>query len=85
MGRVCPACGKKLQAVAIRCECGQELPEARDVLSDPDDPRCSICGAGVALMAEVCPSCGAKGYPALRPRQSKKSLGMGEELKKPAS
>lgn len=83
MARACPQCGKELDAVAIRCSCGTELPEARDVLSDPDSPECSICHKGIDLNAEKCPHCGSRGYPALRPRQSKKSLGVGEDLIKP--
>lgn len=82
MGRVCPSCGKDLAAFAVRCECGNELPEARDLMSDPDAPACSICHEAMDLNAEECPSCGARGYPALRPRQSKKSLGVGDDLVK---
>jgi hypothetical protein len=83
MARACPSCGKELESVAIRCECGTELPEAKDVLSDPDAPTCSICHGDMPLNDEACPKCGARGYPALRPRQSKKSKGVGEDLVKP--
>ncbi len=75
MTRSCPQCGVPLDALAIRCDCGHELPEARDTRSDPDRPRCGVCGADIALMALSCPQCGAEGYPALRPRRGKKSLG----------
>ena len=73
--RRCPKCGRELPALAIRCQCGAELPEARDVRSDPDRPACGVCGQPMELMALRCPSCGAEGYPALRPRRGKKSLG----------
>lgn len=43
--------------------------------SDPDKPSCNVCGAAIALMAQQCPNCGADGYPALRGRRGKKSLG----------
>lgn len=78
MTRQCPNCGARLAALAIRCACGHELPEARDVRSDPDAPRCGACGAEMGLMAATCPGCGAHGYPALRPRRGKKSLGSPE-------
>jgi predicted RNA-binding Zn-ribbon protein involved in translation (DUF1610 family) len=73
--RSCPKCGAQLEAQAIRCRCGHELPEARDVRSDPDRPRCGMCDRELDLMALTCPHCGAEGYPALRPRRGKKSLG----------
>ena len=75
MTRQCPKCGAHRDALAIRCTCGHELPEARDARSDPDAPRCGVCGAAMQLMALTCPHCGAQGYPALRPRRGKKSLG----------
>ena len=77
--RRCPQCGRELPALAIRCECGHELPEARDLRSDPDQPTCAVCGQTMALMMERCPSCGAVGYPALRGRKGKKSLGSPEQ------
>lgn len=61
--------------MAIRCQCGHELPEARDVRSDPDRPVCEICDRPMPIMAETCPACGATGYPALRPRRGKKWQG----------
>lgn len=78
MTRQCPKCGASLDALAIRCACGHELPEARDIRSDPDTPRCGVCAAEMDLMALICPQCGAGGYPALRPRRGKKSLGSPE-------
>lgn len=75
MKRLCPSCGTELDGFTIRCRCGHEYPEARDLRSDPDHPTCSMCGARMELMAETCPACGSGGYPALRPRRSKKSLG----------
>jgi predicted amidophosphoribosyltransferase len=75
MTRHCPTCGAELVALAVRCTCGHELPEARDLRSDPDQPTCGVCGAAIALMAERCSACGADGYPALRSRRGKKSLG----------
>jgi hypothetical protein len=79
MTRQCPSCGRELAAFAVRCGCGTELPEARDLRSDPDHPSCGTCGAAITLMTETCPACSARGYPALRPRRSRKSLGPDEE------
>ena len=73
--RFCPRCGAELAPLAVRCACGHELPEARDIRSDPDRPRCGACGAAMELMAYRCAACGAEGYPALRPRRGRKSLG----------
>ncbi|HWP36567.1 MAG TPA: zinc ribbon domain-containing protein [Gemmatimonadales bacterium] len=75
MNRQCPQCGTSLAASVLRCGCGYVFPEARDVLSDPDHPRCAACGKAMELMALTCPSCGATGYPALRARRGKKTLG----------
>ena len=75
MTRQCPKCGQVLASLAVRCACGYELPEARDLRSDPDQPACGVCGAAIALMALQCPACGADGYPALRGRRGKKSQG----------
>lgn len=75
MTRRCPQCGRSLAALALRCECGAVLPEARDLRSDPDHPVCGACGSAMGLMVEQCPACGAQGYPALRGRRGKKSLG----------
>jgi rRNA maturation protein Nop10 len=80
VSRRCPKCGTELSALAVRCNCGHELPEARDLRSDPDQPRCNTCGAAMTLMAERCPACGAGGYPALRPRRGKKSQGSAGSL-----
>jgi hypothetical protein len=33
----------------------------------------------MALMVERCPSCGAVGYPAMRPRQGRKCKQVGDE------
>ncbi len=79
MSRVCPKCDRKLAASAIRCECGHALPEARDARSDPDQPRCGVCGKPMEFMAHKCPSCDADGYPALRPRLGRKSQRAGDE------
>lgn len=78
MTRRCPQCGRELTSLEVRCTCGFELPEARDLRSDPDHPHCAACGVSMALMAEKCPSCGATGYPALRGRRGKKSQGSPE-------
>lgn len=75
MTRQCPSCHKELPAFTVRCSCGAELAEVRDRRSIPDQPSCNVCGAGLALMTETCPACGADGYPALRSRKGKKSLG----------
>jgi tRNA(Ile2) C34 agmatinyltransferase TiaS len=75
MTRRCPECGRELPSLGVRCACGHALPEARDLRSDPDRPRCGVCGAEMALQALRCPSCGADGYPALRARRGKRSLG----------
>jgi hypothetical protein len=73
--RACPQCGRELAALAVQCSCGFALPEVRDRRSDPDDPRCAVCNKPMVLMAERCPSCNAEGFPALRARRGKKSLG----------
>lgn len=78
MKRACPKCGAAVGALDLRCACGYEWPEARDIRSDPANPRCGVCGAGMELLSERCPSCGAEGYPALRPRRGRKSLGAPE-------
>lgn len=75
MMRCCPACGRELEAMAIRCPCGHALPEAQDARTDPERPRCEVCGAGIGLMDERCAACGADGYPALRPRTGRKWQG----------
>ena len=75
MDRRCAACGSALEAFAVRCSCGTATPEARDALSDPSRPRCAVCQGSMALMDEACPACGARGFPALRARRGKKSLG----------
>jgi hypothetical protein len=72
VSRSCPECNATFSSLAVRCECGYELPESRDLRSDPDEPQCGVCGAAMDPMAQRCPSCGAYGYPALRPRQGKK-------------
>ena len=85
MTRQCPSCGRELAAFAVRCSCGHTLPEAKDLRSDPDHPSCGTCGAPLALMTETCHACGARGYPALRPRRSQKSLGApGEDTPRPS-
>jgi hypothetical protein len=61
MIRRCPQCQKELAAGVLRCTCGYVYPEARDILSDPDQPHCGVCGKPMELMALSCPSCGADG------------------------
>ncbi|HXV86293.1 MAG TPA: zinc ribbon domain-containing protein [Gemmatimonadales bacterium] len=75
MTRRCPSCNVDLAANVLRCACGYVFPEARDLLSDPDQPHCGTCHHPMPLMDLVCPSCGADGYPALRARRGKKTLG----------
>lgn len=75
MNRNCPQCQRQLDPFALRCSCGHELSESRDTRSKPDRPCCGVCDAPMDLMTERCPSCGADGYPAMRPRRGKKSLG----------
>ncbi|MCH7476100.1 MAG: hypothetical protein IH876_09435 [Gemmatimonadetes bacterium] len=79
MSRICPECNKPLAALAVRCSCGHTLPESRDLRSDPDEPRCGLCGGPMGLMDQQCPSCQAFGYPALRPRQGKKCKLAGDD------
>ena len=78
MSRCCPKCDAALLPLAIRCQCGYALPESRDLRSDPEEPSCGVCGTVIGLMDERC-SCGAVGYPALRPRQGKKCQRAGED------
>lgn len=75
MSRRCPQCGRELSSLNVRCACGFELPEARDLRSDPDRPSCSVCAAAISLTDQRCPACGADGYPARRARRGKRSLG----------
>ena len=79
MSRSCPECNAALPALAIRCHCGYALPESRDLRSNPEEPSCGVCGTVIGLMDERCPSCGAVGYPALRPRQGKKCQLAGDD------
>ncbi len=79
MSRSCPKCDAALPPLAVRCQCGYALPESRDLRSDPEEPSCGVCGTVIGLMDERCPSCGAVGYPALRPRQGKKCLRAGDD------
>ena len=79
VSRSCPKCHKPLAALTVRCACGYTLPESRDLRSDPDQPTCGLCNAPMGLMEQRCPSCGAFGYPALRPRQGKKCKRAGDE------
>ena len=75
MHRRCAACGSPLDALATRCRCGAETPEARDARSNPERPQCSLCGAPMELLRETCPSCGARAFPAMRPRRGRGSKG----------
>jgi len=79
VSRFCPECNATLPPLAIRCQCGHALPESRDLRSNPDEPSCGVCSTVIGLMDERCPSCGAVGYPALRPRQGKKCKRAGED------
>ena len=72
MSRSCPKCRATIPPLAAGCQCGFVFPESRDLRSDPDHPQCGVCDTPMALMVARCPSCGAVGYPALRPRQGKK-------------
>ncbi len=79
MSRSCPECKAALPPLAIRCQCGYALPESRDLRSNPEEPSCGVCGTVIGLMDERCQSCGAVGYPALRPRQGKKCQRAGDD------
>ena len=79
MSRSCPKCRATILPLAAGCRCGFVFPESRDLRSDPDHPQCGVCDTPMALMVERCPSCGAAGYPALRPRQGKKCKRAGDE------
>ncbi len=79
MSRSCPKCRATIPPLAAACKCGFVFPESRDLRSDPDDPQCGVCGTPMALMVERCPSCGAVGYPAMRPRQGRKCKQAGDE------
>jgi len=54
----CSACGAPLGGSAVS---GQAA-------------HCSLCGEALWSMAETCVHCGARGYPALRPRMGDRSL-----------
>jgi predicted amidophosphoribosyltransferase len=75
VSRRCPQCGRELSSLSVRCACGFELPESRDLRSDPDRPSCGVCAAAISLTDQRCPACGADGYPARRARRGKRSLG----------
>jgi predicted amidophosphoribosyltransferase len=75
MTRSCPSCGATLDALAVRCGCGNVLPEGRDLLSDPEHPACGVCHQTMPLMQERCSACGADGYPAMRARRGKRTQG----------
>ncbi len=79
MSRSCPKCRATIPPLAASCQCGFVFPESGDLRSDPDDPQCGVCDTPMALMVERCPSCGAVGYPALRPRQGRKCKQAGDE------
>ena len=79
MSRSCPKCNTTLPPLAVRCDCGYELPESKDLRSDPDHPLCGLCGEPMGLMEQRCRSCDAVGYPALRPRQGRKCKRAGDE------
>ena len=79
MSRSCPKCQATIPPLAAGCQCGFVFHESRDLRSVPDDPQCGVCDTPIALMVERCPSCGAVGYPALRPRQGKKCKRVGDE------
>ena len=46
---ICPACGEKTSKGKFCCQCGAPLV-----------PKCSNCGAEVAIGAKFCPECGTK-------------------------
>lgn len=73
--RICPDCGAEVGAMALRCGCGYQFPEAQDILSDPEEPRCAVCGEEIELLAPRCQRCGAEGYPGLRARRGRKTKG----------
>jgi hypothetical protein len=77
--RTCPGCGNQLEPLAVRCDCGFEMPEASGVrCADPGSPVCGLCSKEIQLMDQRCPHCGAEGYPAMRPRRGKTSKGAPE-------
>ena len=61
MNRMCPKCRAQMKALAVRCECGFEMPEATGVrCADPDAPVCGICSKEIQLTDQRCPHCGAE-------------------------
>lgn len=75
----CSICGASVHVEASKCgECAAPQDERA---SSGERSECSRCGEVLWSLAETCPHCGARGYPALRPRLGDKSLGApGEEV-----
>lgn len=72
----CPSCDARLPPGEQTCqECGAPLSY------DPGEGGvvCRVCGDEIDAFAETCPSCGERGYPALRPRKGKGFEGAPEE------
>ena len=70
----CAICESELSKDASACgTCGAptDVAERRE---RGERSECPECGGALWSQAERCPSCGARGYPALRPRFGDKSV-----------
>ncbi len=73
----CSICETSLDESADVCAtCGAPTD---DRAATGDREECPHCGSVIWSHAEKCPSCAARGYPALRPRMGDKSLLLPED------
>ncbi len=73
----CSICGAGIEAGTKACAaCGAPTS---DRAATGERSACPICDGTLWSMAETCVHCGAKGYPALRPRLGDKFLGAPDE------
>jgi len=75
MALSCSICGAALDADALTCSACAAPTGADQRAASGTRAQCAACAAVLWSLAERCPSCGARGYPALRPRLGDKSLG----------
>ncbi len=73
----CSICSADVHVDAMACgACGSPTD---DRAQSGERSQCTLCGGVLWSLAETCVHCGARGYPALRPRLGDKSLGAPEE------